>query len=191
MSEATQTPTDVQDQDAELQAAVLEDLKARADKLGVKYHPSIGLDKLREKIREHLEAQETTPSEENQAPESDHARRLRVRRHAEELVRIQITCMNPNKREWEGEVFCAGNAITGTHKKYVPFDTEWHVPRIIYNMIKQRQFQTFVTRKDERGRTVKEGKLIREFNVVELPPLTEKELQELKQRQAMAAGQAH
>lgn len=182
-----------QTQDAELQAAELDNLKARADKLGVTYHPSIGAPKLREKIRERqAELDDGSGEQAAEQPaeaESGNARRLRIRRHAEELVRVVITCMNPNKRDWESEIFCAGNAITGTHKKVVPFDTEWHVPRIILNMIKQRKTQVFVTRKDERGRSIKEGKLVPEFNVVELPALTEKELHELKQQQAMAAGQ--
>lgn len=180
---------DNQTQDTELQAAELENLKVRADKLGVKYHPSIGADKLREKIREHqedLEAKAPAPAESK--AKSEDAKRLDVRRNAEQLVRVVITCMNPNKREWESEMFAAGNKITGTHKKLVPFDTEWHVPRIILNMIKSRKTQIFTTRKDERGRSIKEGKLIPEFNVVELPPLTEEELKELAQRQAMAAG---
>jgi hypothetical protein len=67
---------------------------------------------------------------------------------------------------------------------------EWHVPRIIFNQLRDRQCQIFTTKKTVRGGTQREGKLIREFSVVELPPLTEKELKELGQRQAMAAGSA-
>lgn len=179
--------------DDDLQQDELQTLKARADKLDINYHPSIGADKLKDKINAKLEGgkQESAPTQEAEPKkESDNAFRLRKRKEADELVRIQITCMNPNKAEWEGEIFCAGNTVVGTFKKYVPYNVEWHVPRIIFNQIKQRQCQIFVTKKDERGRSVREGKLIREFNVAELNPLTEKELKELSQRQAMAAGQA-
>lgn len=178
MSEET---TEVQEQ------SELETLKARADKLGIKYHPSIGVEKLREKVNEKLEGGES--KEEAPANETSNAKRLRKRREAEELVRVQITCMNPNKREWDGEMFTASNAVAGTHKKFVPFNVPWHVPRIILNQIKQRKCQVFVTRRDERGEKRREGQQITEFNVAELPALSEAELKELGQRQAMAAGQ--
>lgn len=76
----------------------------------------------------------------------------------------------------------------GTFKKYVPFNADegWHVPRIIYNQMAERQCQVFVTRKDERGRSIREGKLIKEFAIEVLDPLTTDELAELARRQAMA-----
>src|SRR5690606_32581434 len=120
--------------------------------------------------------------------ESENARRLRKKREAEELVRIRVTCMNPAKKEWEGEIFTAGNSTVGTFKKYVPFNADdgWHVPRIIYNQIIQRQCQVFYSVKDERGNSIRKGKLIKEFAVEVLPQLTKEELQELARRQAMA-----
>jgi len=175
----------------ELKQDELETLKARADKLGIKYHPTIGVEKLREKVTEKLQGGSSTePEPDAEAPkkETENQFRLRKRKEASELVRIQITCMNPNKSEWEGEVFTAGNSVVGTYKRYVPFNVEWHVERVIYNQIQQRQCQVFQTKRDERGRQVREGKLIKEFNVAVLPPLTEEELKELAQRQAMAQG---
>jgi hypothetical protein len=41
---------------------------------------------------------------------------------------------------------------------------------------------------DQRGNKVRRGRLIAEFAIEELSPLSEKELKELAQRQAMAAG---
>lgn len=179
----------------ELQQDELQTLKARADTLGVSYHPSIGVDALKKKVNDKLTSTESEDVPADDEPEAKPATketenqfRLRKRKEAEELIRIQVTCMNPNKREWEGEMFTVGNSIIGTLKKMVPFDVEWHVPRAIFNAIKERQTQIFVTRRDERGRQIREGKLIREFSVAELPPLTEKELKELGQRQSMASG---
>lgn len=173
----------------------LETLKARADQMGIKYHPSIGVASLKEKIQEALDAakadNETTTekgSDKTPANETANARRLRKKREAEQLVRVMVTNMNPHKKDWEGEIFTAGNNIVPTIRKFVPYGVEWHVPRIILNMIKERKCQVFVTRKDGKGGTIREGKLIPEFNVAELPPLTEKELKELAQRQAMANG---
>ncbi|WP_289100981.1 hypothetical protein [uncultured Marinobacter sp.] len=169
--------------------SALDSLKSRADVLGIKYHPNIGEDKLREKIEEAMGAtndEETKP----EAEETEGAKRRRLIKEASELVRVRVTCMDPNRKEYDGDIFCAGNRITGTFKKYVPFDTEWHVPRIILKMIKRKQCQVFVSKRDDRGRPVREGKLINAFNVEELPPLTEEELKKLAQRQAMAAGTA-
>lgn len=169
-------------------------LKARADQMGISYHPSIGVDKLREKIKAALESDGPVEQEEQadapkaKADETVAQKRARMKREAEKLVRIRVTCMNPAKREWEGEIFTAGNSLVGTQKKYVPFNADdgWHVPHIIYKQIKQRKCQVFVSRRTKDGQTVREGKLINEFAVEVLPPLTPGELKELARRQAMA-----
>ena len=184
MSEETQV---VDTQESELDA-----LKLRADQLGIKYHPTIGVEKLREKVNEALASGgvDATADEESQDAPVNAGKGKGTRSEALALVRVRITCMNPNKKEWEGEIFSTGNSVIGTVKKFVPFEVEWHVPRVILNMIKRRQYQTYVTKSTPNGGKVKTGKLVREFAVEELPPLTEKELAELKQRQLMAAGQA-
>lgn len=158
-------------------------LKTRADRLGISYHPSIGLEKLREKVNAKVEG-----ASEEAAPVVEESLRARRKREASELVRIRVTCMNPLKKEYEGEIFTAGNSAVGTFKKYVPFNADegWHVPRIILNQLLQRECQIFQTTKDSRGNKVRTGKLIREFAVEILPPLTAEELQELARRQAMA-----
>lgn len=169
-------------------------LKARADLLGIAYHPSIGLEKLRAKVNG---AVESGTSEEDDAPteeakvvkETEAAKRLRLRNEAARLVRIRLTCLNPAKREWDGEIITAGNAAVGTFKKFIPFtgaDEGWHVPNIIYQQLVSRECQIFVTTKDSRGNKSRTGKLIKEFAIEVLPDLTQEELAELARRQAMA-----
>ena len=169
-------------------------LKERADLLGITYHPSIGVEKLRDKINAHLEGTQEAEAapvvvEEEQAPagETLAQRNVRLRKNAAKLIRVNVTCMNPAKKEWEGEIFTAGNSIVGTHKKYVPFNTEdgWHIPQIILNQILQRKCQVFFSAKDDRGNKIRKGKQIKEFAVDILPPLTPEELKDLAQRQAM------
>jgi len=96
--------------------------------------------------------------------------------------------MNPNKKEWEGEMFTVSNSVVGTFKKYVPFNNEdgWHVPTIIYKMLKDKQCQIFHTVKNSRGAKVRKGKLIKEYAIELLPDLTLPQLQELAQKQALA-----
>jgi hypothetical protein len=167
-------------------------LKARADLMGIQYHPSIGVDKLKEKIRAALA---DGPAETPAAPaasgsETPAQKKARIRAEATALVRIRVTCMNPAKKEWPGEIFTTGNGAVGTLKKYVPYNAEdgWHVPQMILTMLQERKCQVFVSEKSKNGITVRRGKLIKEFGIEILPPLTKEELHELAQRQLMAAG---
>lgn len=205
-------------------------LKAKADLMGLGYHPSIKLEKLRAKVAEAIASEgaprraddqpvaeaapvqayqaaslapvvETTKPRERHLSPKQHAdqpsvgpegetvgqRRLRLKRYANELVRIRVTCMNPAKKEWEGEIIAGGNNLVGTLSKYVPFgnDEGWHVPRIIYNVIRDRMAQIFVTTTDPRTKQkVRTGKQIKEFAIEVLDPLTTEELAELAASQA-------
>ena len=183
------------DEAAQLAATELENLKSRAEKLGVKFHPSISAEKLREKIKAHQadgegEAGEVGPKAED-TTENPSLKKLRLKREALKLVRVRITCMNPAKKEWEGEIITVANNAVGTVKRYVPFNIEdgWHVEHILLEQLRERQCQIFVTDKDSRGNKIRKGKLIREFAIELLNPLTEEERAELAQRQAMAKGQ--
>ncbi len=185
--------------DTDLQAPdLLTTLKARADLMGIKYHPSIGLEKLQEKLEAHRNGEpqpdeETIPvtSSTEVGKETKDQKRARLKREANELVRVRVQCMNPLKKEWDGEIFTAGNSTIGSLKKFVPFGSKiaedgWHIPRIILNMMEARQFQTFTNKKTKNGVTVREGKLVKEFAIEILPPLTEAELKDLAHRQALA-----
>lgn len=54
--------------------------------------------------------------------------------------------------------------------------------------LKAREFNQVRTRKGDKGQTIIEQRLVKEYNIVELEPLTEKELAELARQQAAAAG---
>lgn len=168
----------------------LSTLKARATLLGISFHPSISLAKLREKVNSAATSSDEPDNEVNESTvsESLSEKRARKRKEASELVRIRVACMNPAKKEWDGEIIAAGNSLVGTFTKYVPFNAEdgYHVPHIIYQQLLERQCQIFVSHRDERGNTSRKGKLIKEFAIEVLPKLTKEELTELAQRQAMA-----
>jgi hypothetical protein len=234
MENQDQIPGVDDEQPALPQVDELTALKERADLMGIQYHPSIGLEKLRAKINEAIttegapkraedapvaapvavptqayQAESLAPVPEKAAPvlekrtfltPKQHAdaesvpvegetlsqKRVRLKRHANELIRIRVTCMNPAKKEWEGEIISVGNSLVKTISKYVPFgiDEGWHVPRILYNVLRDRQAQIFVTVTDEKGNKVRKGKLIKEFAIEVLEPLTKEELAELAARQA-------
>lgn len=188
-------PTDIDEQ-----AVELENLKQKANVMGISYHPSIGVEKLRAKIQAKLDEEgaevevessaqvSSAPAPVMTAEQRKERERMKARHRALEQVRVRVTCMDPSKKEYEGEIFCAGNAVIGTVKKFVPFETVWHVPRILLNMIKNRQYQTFYYVKTPDGKKIKKTRLVKAFAIEELPPMTESELRELRQRQLMAQG---
>ena len=111
--------------------------------------------------------------------------------NAGRLVRCRVTCMNPAKKDWPGEIFSVGSATLGTFKKFIPFDGQpYHIPKIIYDHLKERKYTAFTTVKDARGQRIRKGKLVDEFAIEVLKPLTEVELDELRRQQALAQGQA-
>ena len=174
----------------------LDALKELARDMGIEFKNSIGLVKLRERVADFDSSSLEAPAAEA-APVVTSAKRpsiTELKAQSAKLVRVRVACMNPNKREWEGELFCTGNAKIGTFKKFVPFDVEWHVPNIILTMIQQRKCQVFVSKKirTDSGIVVptKTGKLIKEYAVEILPALTDAERKGLAQRQAMSAGTA-
>ena len=173
-------------------------LKEKADLMGLKYHPSISADKLREKVNAALAdtptevVNEPEPEAVTEVAENATEYRLRKRREANELVRVRVSCMNPAKKEIMGELFTAGNSVVGSFTKFVPFNVEdgWHIPRVIYNQMVERMCQVFYTVNTPDGDKVRKGKLIREFAIEVMPELSADELHDLAQRQAMAKGGA-
>ena len=173
-------------------------LKEKADLMGLKYHPSISADKLREKVNAALAdtpvevVNELEPEAVTEVAENATEYRLRKRREANELVRVRVSCMNPAKKEIMGELFTAGNSVVGSFTKFVPFNVEdgWHIPRVIYNQMVERMCQVFYTVNTPDGDKVRKGKLIREFAIEVMPELSADELHDLAQRQAMAKGGA-
>ncbi|MDA3807078.1 MAG: hypothetical protein PF440_04110 [Thiomicrorhabdus sp.] len=169
-------------------------LKQRADTLGIQYHPNIGLATLKTKVTDKLkspgpvekEPVKEAPVAATPAVETSAMRNARIRKEATKLVRVRISCMNPLKSKWDGEYFEVSNKAIGTIKKYVPFnagDEGWHVPHVIYKMLLAKKFQTFYEVKNGRNKT-KRGKLVSEFNIQELKPLTPVQLKELATVQA-------
>jgi hypothetical protein len=119
--------------------------------------------------------------------ETKNQRKARLRKIASRLFRVRITSLNPAKREHEGERFRASNSVVGTHGRYVHFNEDWHVERILLNMIEERKYQQFYTT-IENGKKVRKSKLVREFGIEYLPSLTPKQIDDLRKAQALRDG---
>ena len=183
----------------------LEALKAKADELGVKYHHMAGEAKIQAAIDAHLEENGLETADEfNGIPvnkdmvkdgkivpmTSEEYRKKYLpdrKKNLNRLIRVRVTCMNPAKRDWEGEIISVGSAKHGTFKKFVPFDgREWHIPKVIYDEMVGRECTVWSNGKDSRGRTIRKGRLVPEFSIQVLDPMTKQELETLKKQQAMA-----
>jgi hypothetical protein len=180
-------------------------LKMRAKLMGISFSNNVGLETLRERVNEKLdgannpepEGKQVNPLDPLEGTVNKAGKPLTVRQRliAEQmkLVRIRVTCMNPNKKELRGEFFTVANDFIGAVKKFVPFgeDTEdgYHVPYCIYRMIEARRFVNITTTKDRRtGLPVMKSNDAREFAIEVLPQLTPKELKDLAIAQAAAGS---
>lgn len=158
----------------------LELLKARADKLGIKYSPNIGIETLKERINAVLALEKEPVVVVN----SEDEERNRVRNDALKLIRCQIVNLNPNKKAWEGEIITVWNKYTGTVRKFVPFGEKtvegYHVPQIIYNVLKERKYLSISTKRDPKtGELTVKTQWVPEFSLTVLPQLTKEQLAEL------------
>lgn len=183
----------------------LEVLKERAALMGIKFSPNIGLTKLREKVaakQEGRDVSESTPKTPvpgkdpkeinevaivNKYAETSGQRTTRKRKEAQALTRVRITCMNPDKKAWHGEIFTVSNSLIGTSKKFVSFIAEegFYVPEIILNVMRERQYVHHFTAKTPKG-PVNRSKLVKEFAIEVLPNLSEKERKALAHKQALS-----
>jgi len=188
-------------------------LKERATLMGIKYSPNIGLDKLKAKITEKLSppveadpnseyageeydsiiAAEVTAAGKQVAPKAAPTplqQKMARRDKALQLVRVRVVSMNPTSSNLKGELVSSGNSELGMIKKFVPFNAEhgWHIPQILLKVLQNKKFMTFYEVKIGNKR-IKRHKLVPEYSIEIMPPLTPEELDALKQRQLMAQGQ--
>lgn len=194
MEENTENTENVENTEQEEKSVItkedMRNLKRRADTLGLKYSPNIGFEKLSQRINEELEKQANPNKEDNgnkTLTSSTSNPKMEAREKAMKLIRVNVSCKNPNKKEWQGEIITGGNAIIGTVKKFVLFNEAYHVPQIIYNTMKERKFQRFY-KKRVNDKEVTKSKLVPEFDITLLDPLSEEELRDLAQRQAMSGS---
>lgn len=178
-----------------------QELMTKASELGISFRNNASIESLETLIKEKLEEMGINPEQvsmtkmENAevvaAPlhkyRSANAIREKQVKEAQRLIRVNITCMNPLKAAWQGEIFTFGNDLL-TLKRMVPFNTDTHVESAILAMIKNRKYR--VANKPKKGRNANDITpiLVPEFAVKELKPLSRKELNDLAAQQAAAKG---
>ena len=173
-------------------------LMNRARMMGLTISNNIGLEKLREKIKDAQEGKKETPvvapppMVDPTSTGRKYNQRERMRLEATRLIRCQITNLDPKKKDLHGEIFTVANDVIGTVRKFVPYGevTEggYHVPYIIYKMLKKKKFLNIRTRKGPKGEPLVETNWAQEFALTVLPPLTKAELHDLATAQAAAGS---
>jgi len=125
--------------------------------------------------------------------ETEQQMRARLMREQMKLVRLRISCMNPQKSGLYGEIITVGNKYIGTVRKYVPFGEQtndgWHVPYCIYEYLKNKKYLKIDSKDSKKNgqlQTVTKAEMLPEFALEVLPPLTEEELENLSIAQLRA-----
>ncbi|UKL14812.1 hypothetical protein C121_79 [Stenotrophomonas phage C121] len=188
-----------------------ESLRARLKQMGVTFSNNAGVEALRQKLADHLAGiKEDAPAEPeantepvDSVPQLEvgqtaksvgsafHQARQKARLDALKLVRVRISCMNPAKASWPGEIFTVSNEFIGTVRRFVPYgeqtDDGWHIEQCILDFMKEKKFQQVSSKRKKGQIDVTYDRFSPEFSFEVLPPLTPEQLRELGKAQ-LAAG---
>lgn len=186
-SEETQTTQDTKQIEVETEEQNTRAYyKQQADNLGLNYPQNISTEKLKQIVGNKMkQIRSEKPKENNVA--ANQFKDMRA------LVRIQVNVLNPAKQNWTGEIFTVGNDVIPHMTRFIPYNAVngiWHVERMFVEMLKSRKYQRMVEHSGSRNDPSKYGvdyhrnQLVPEYSIIELPPLTEQELQDLGANQA-------
>lgn len=162
-------------------------LKERADQMGIKYHPNIGVDSLRDKVNAVIAGEVSDEAEPVQKAKAAQTR-AQAYEEAMKLIRIRLTCMDPAKSDWPAEIITISNDVVGDVKVAVPYKEEfyengYHVPNIIYQFLKERKYSAIKVTKGPKG-PVQTSIQANAYAIEVLPQLTPEELEDLRLQQA-------
>jgi hypothetical protein len=194
MNEQTTTTEELEPQMTASSSDELSLLKKRADIIGIPYKSNIGVDSLKAKIENHMNPpttdeevkEDVVVAKRKTKAESEQEVRDHLYKTKMKLVRCRITNMNPTKSDLEGEVITVANRFLGTVRKFVPYgektDNGYHLPQVLFDNMKARKFQQVKTKK-VKGQIVHSTRMVSEFALEVLDPLTPEELKQLGDRQ--------
>lgn len=195
----TDAPEDTQEITQPTPEERLVGLKAKADSMGIRYSHQIGPDTLSKKINNVLDGiqedeinealEQAKPVTATDLSKVVTPERVVKMREAKRLVLVKVVCMNPSKKEWDGEVITVGNSVVGTDRKFVKFNADrgWYITKFMYNVLLARKCQLFKTIKIN-GRKVRQGYLVNEFAITLLPNPSTEELAREAFKQAAKAS---
>lgn len=166
----------------------IEALKSQLDLRGIKYHHKAGLEKLKSLLEEaDAEDLDADNAEVGQSPRAKHnadlAMQEEMRKKCLRLRRIMVTCNDPLKIKWRGEIIQGGNSVLGNVRKYIPFGNPngWYVPEILITVMKEKVFR----RENIKENDPMSGGLAPTYSITYLDDLTPQQLADLKHQQSL------
>ena len=161
----------------------MEELKAEAEQLGIKVPGNISKTKLKAKIK----SVKDTINAPVEAPEEEvigiPTTRAEAKKIGGKLMRVRITCHDPQFKKHTGLTRAAGSALYFV-KRFVPFNRITHIEKVIYDFMKQTEYQWFEEKINRTtGRKYKVPRTSPAFVMEDLPQLTKEELAELAKDQ--------
>ena len=117
---------------------------------------------------------------------SANQRREELRKEAMKLIRVRVVPMDPQLKDHSGCWGCASNAFAEV-RKFVQFNVPWYVPKIVYNALKEQQYQAFRKVKTAKG-VDRKAFLNPKFNIQILPDISMEEVKEIQNAQ-LARGE--
>jgi hypothetical protein len=181
----------------EFEKELKEKLRENGKLLGVTFSPNEGVPSMVNKLKEAREqllqdpliADVTLPAD-KQIDELTARKNLRL--DMTRLVRVQIACLNPAKAELPGEIFTVHNDVVGTVKKFVPYNEAgeaYHIPFFLYKFLTRKKYLQ-IKDPPKGSRAAPTTKMVPEFSIRILDPLTPTELKELARAQGAAEAAA-
>jgi len=172
----------------------MDELKAEAEELGIKVPGNISKVKLQTKIETARELAiegivvEEPKAKEVKKPVKVLTPKAQAKKVGGKLMRVRITCHDPQFKKHNGLIRAAGSALYFV-KRFVPFNRITHIEKVIYDFMKQTEYQWFEEKVNRTtGRKYKVPRSSPAFVVEDIVPLTAKELKELsKDQQARGA----
>ena len=169
----------------------MKELKAEAEALGIKVPGNISKVKLEAKIEAVKELNETVETVDEpqvevavvEKPKKILTPKAQAKKIGGKLMRVRITCHDPQFKKHNGLIRAAGSTLYFV-KRFVPFNRITHVEKVIYDFMKQAEYQWFEEKINRStGRKYKVPRTSPAFVIEDLPSLTKKELDELARDQ--------
>lgn len=103
---------------------------------------------------------------------------------AKKLIRVKITCYNPDKNKIGGEIISVGNSVIPEQRKFIKYGTPYHISQLMLNVLKEKTFTRY-RKIDTKDRKTSEPYQDKEYSIEILPPLTSEEYEAIRQRQLL------
>jgi len=162
----------------------IKELRVEAEALGIDVPGNISKVKLKakiDKVRSAINEPVVDPEKEVIEPEIDPI--VKQRNEMRKLMRVRITCHDPQFKKHTGVIRAAGSTVFFI-RRFVPFNRPTHIEKVLYDFMKRAQFQWFEEKTNRAtGRKYKVPRSSPAFVIEDLPALTKEELEELARDQ--------